>query len=875
MAVSKLTKFLGIAPKLSPELLPNTAAQTAVNVKLYAGDLIPYRSSEDVVNVKRSGEIKTIYPMDDPDTGARTWLSWLNDVDIAVASASKTNEQRIYYTGDGVPKVTNYELAVTGSGPWPVGGYELGLPLPTTKPVATPATLSAFTIINVSRDSSNIATIETSAAHGYKTGDSVTISGFTYMDLAGTGTGSTDDVTVTSTYVVFPIGSEMSWTSKTNDIPSGFFTVSALPSGTTFEVSAASDAGVASGSGQVEVDMRGLNVRSVEITVIDSTHFSVYSVGPEMGEHSGTLAQFNTTYGDALEVILAGEEITRSYIYTWMTPWGEESIPSDPSDDAEVREGQTVTISALPTAPPAGNNFIRGFRLYRTVTDTSGSTYFRIRTVWFPVLAASASRTSNIATITMADYHNLEEEELFKIDAMEFGTGVDTSFDVTEGEVIDVIDEYTFTYASTGSDKATTATVAGTLYSDTAEYDSGNDTYYESSTFVDNYEVGGLAIELSSIDADAPDEDMTGLITAHNNILAGFVGNELCFSEPDKPWSWPLKYRLTFASDIVAIASISGAILVLTDKHPYTVYGNNPENMSTAKVDVTMPCVAKRGVVNLGYGVIYPSNGGLAVHSPSSGAELITKDVHDWDTWETAYTASTIRASFFDGKYFASHSTGSFIFERQDQVGGLLVTTPIQFYAAYYDTTGNVLYYISNLEGQLSIWDAVGQPSLSLEWKTKVFVDPGYTSIGAMRVVADYRDTAAAEGLTILAYNDATPAYNTAIWALMDQIGTINGPVDYVDPNTSNPIIVSGQINGGMLGGGSVVRNLLSLTGVSVVQVSVWANKVLKHTVNISDSEIFRLPTKYKADTFEVSVSGALRIRAIHIGETPYSLRGV
>jgi hypothetical protein len=43
----------------------------------------------------------------------------------------------------------------------------------------------------------------------------------------------------------------------------------------------------------------------------------------------------------------------------------------------------------------------------------------------------------------------------------------------------------------------------------------------------------------------------------------------------------------------------------------------------------------------------------------------------------------------------------------------------------------------------------------------------------------------------------------------------------------------------------------------------------------VTDSNIFRLPSDYKSDTLEVAVTGSARIRAIHIGETPYNLRTV
>ena len=52
-------------------------------------------------------------------------------------------------------------------------------------------------------------------------------------------------------------------------------------------------------------------------------------------------------------------------------------------------------------------------------------------------------------------------------------------------------------------------------------------------------------------------------------------------------------------------------------------------------------------------------------------------------------------------------------------------------------------------------------------------------------------------------------------------------------------------------------------------------NKALVFTKAVTDSEIFRCPTGYKSDTFEVSVAGVARTRSIHIGETPDGLRKV
>ena len=59
MASVKLLKFLGEAPRITTELLPDGAAQIAYNAKLYSGDLIPYREPKKVGEVK-TGQIKTL-----------------------------------------------------------------------------------------------------------------------------------------------------------------------------------------------------------------------------------------------------------------------------------------------------------------------------------------------------------------------------------------------------------------------------------------------------------------------------------------------------------------------------------------------------------------------------------------------------------------------------------------------------------------------------------------------------------------------------------------------------------------------------------------------------------------------------------------------
>lgn len=870
MAGIKVTNFLGIAPKISPELLGAQFAQTAVNLNPYSGDLIPYRVSKEVGNTNRGIGVKTIYPMRDPnDATINKWLAWLADVDIAVPTTLDEEEQRIYYTGDGVPKVTDYNLAVSGMGPYPVASYDLGLPLPTVKPSASATAFSEKTTASVARDGSDIATIVTSAAHGLEVGSRVNISQLSFR-AATYARAATGVVTVTLTAHGYETGAQlfMSFDGTGTANPptqAGTYPITVATSSTFTFTDTLNSTTIAAGTA-CNIGLFDFNASNAEvITVPSSTSFTVSSSGPKTSTISVTTGKVN----------IAGVVQSRKYVYTWITPWGEESIPSDPSDAIYVREGQTITVSSLPTAKPSGNNFVRGFRLYRTVVSSSqGTQYFLLKTIFFSNALTFASRAANVATVTFQHPHNLAVGNKIKITGTAFGGTPDTSFNVTDGTVSTVPNKYTITYTSAGSDKANTATSAGTLFWDITEPGKTTYRYYESSTFTDDFKVSGLIFTLDTLYADKPDAAMQGLTMAHNNIMVGFVQNEVCFSDPGRPWSWPLRYRIVVEHKIVAVAAVGGAIYVLTTDYPYRIYGDTPDVMAATRFDIPMPCTSKRGVVNMGYGVVYPTYGGIALIASDTGAILVTKSIHDRDTWVEACDPSTVVAEFYNGKYFMSHSTGSMLFERDDQIGGVMVTTPIKFNAAYYDARYDKFYYVTAESGELYEWDADGQPLLTTEWKSKVFINKEYTNLGAARVVADF--TADQGDIdNVNAFNAAVIAHNTEMWSLSPQLGTLNGQLSYVDPVTSAYTIVDNSIGGSMINGDVRTQYSLEPIGSYFVNFRLWANKLLVADVVVSNSDIFRLPTGYKTDTYEFAVSGSARIRAIHLADTPQGLVNV
>jgi hypothetical protein len=135
MPALKLSDFDGMVPRKSPTLLGDNFAQVANNVKLYSGELRFWRAPS-FIHAPPDAVYQTLYRMFSP-TGDDAFLTWTTDVNVAVSpTADASGEGRIYYTGDGAPKKTNWAMAQGGAEPYPSSSYPMGV----TPPAAAPTT---------------------------------------------------------------------------------------------------------------------------------------------------------------------------------------------------------------------------------------------------------------------------------------------------------------------------------------------------------------------------------------------------------------------------------------------------------------------------------------------------------------------------------------------------------------------------------------------------------------------------------------------------------------------------------------------------------------------------------------------------------------
>jgi hypothetical protein len=717
----KITKFLGTAPKNASELLPDTAAQIARNCKLYSGDLIPYPQPTIVADTHRTGTVRTLYALRDPDTDALVWLSWNDVVDIVTPATDTLGEQRFYYTGDGIPKVSTYALATQGVAPYPTNYYELGLPLPTVKPTATATAFSTVSTSSFARSAGNNVTLVTSTPHNIKSGVAVTISGFSFR--TGTYSRSGTTITVTITAHGLSSGAEVQLGFTSGTATSNVYTITV----TGVNTFTCADTASGSTSGDVRWDIGDLNT-TAEVTVINSTTIRYFSSGPIV----------TTTANTDGRIDLGSQIQARSYLYTWYTGWEEESIGSEPSDALFIKEGQIVTVATLPTVPPSGSNFVRGIRLYRTLAGTTDADYFRLKTLWFPNSVSNVERTSNVSTVKFTYPHQLFEDDRFKIS----GCSV-ASFDITGGIVTEVVDQYTIKYAQTAGNVASTA-ATGDLYYDVSEDPPTSTARYWGDggdfTFTDDFNFRSLTEILDSNTYDAPPGDLEGLTLIQNSILAGFVGNTLYLSEPGVFHAWPDSYIRTFDSNIVGLAQIGGNLLVLTENYPYVLSGSNPAVMSQARLSARYPCLNRRSIVETSFGVVYATHDGLVLYSPATSAQLFTRYVHSSDTWNAALDPSTLVGTAYKDTYIASHSTASIVYEPGEARGSAptFVDNDFAFSATWYDPITNNLYVAAGVDGDVYRWDDLTQPNSTMYWKSKTFVTKDFTNVGAARITADY-----------------------------------------------------------------------------------------------------------------------------------------
>lgn len=529
--------------------------------------------------------------------------------------------------------------------------------------------------------------------------------------------------------------------------------------------------------------------------------------------------------------------VSRAYVYTFVTPWGEESAPSPASTVTTNKIDATWGLSAMDVAPPNSGtvstavkdtpsagyvtvtlNSVFGLRAYEEITFASvaGMTDLNAK---FPIVSISGNNVVVLLSTTQTYASG--------------GTWARVAPHNTSGMTKRIYRSVTGT-SGTEYQYVATITVATTTYSDTT-LDASLGEVLPSTTWL------------------MPPADLKGIVILANGIACGFRGNEIYFSEPFKPYAWPIGYQQTYDQDIVAIG-VNGTTLVgMTKGNPFTITGVEPVTMGGGmeKMGVAWPCMAKRGVASFAFGVGYPAPQGLIMIGPNS--DIVTKDLFTQKEW-SELNPDTFIATSADNRYYAGYSAdGSslmFVIDKSEAASFIKVNQRIS--AIWADPWTGKLYVAA--DKKIYQWEGDVGTKLSYEWKSKKFITAPPINYGAAKIDADFAMTEAESSAAQTAYDAAIAANETLITA-----GTMNDGL-------ADPSLGEYEIGGDEM---AVIPALIA----DSLQFQLWADGELKHTKQVINSHAFRLPGGYKADNVEVVLSGNVKVTGVVLAETMDGLK--
>lgn len=255
------------------------------------------------------------------------------------------------------------------------------------------------------------------------------------------------------------------------------------------------------------------------------------------------------------------------------------------------------------------------------------------------------------------------------------------------------------------------------------------------STFSDTLAGDELAEVIPSVEWYPPPAGMRGIRLMANGVMVGFKGNEICFSEPFLPHAWPVSYRLTVDSKIVAIGTYENSVVVATEGKPVLITGTDPASMSQRDIQIIEPCASKHSMVSMGHGCCYASQNGIVYIGPSQQG-LITESILTKEEW-AQFEPGTIRACEYRQQYLAFHGTGGasgrgFFFNPRNAQGGIVTLSP-RARAVHRDPL-NERAYLLDWDNNVRVFENGAR--LTAVWRSPLFTEDTSWSPTVIKVAA-------------------------------------------------------------------------------------------------------------------------------------------
>jgi|VirMetMinimDraft_7_1064189.scaffolds.fasta_scaffold03220_5 hypothetical protein len=608
MAGFRFNVFKGIRPRVSKRKLPDGEAQTAENVRLGSGDLEGWRQNKLVTATNDPYQTRTVFLYEDTSADLAYWFQWTDFVDVARGPIKGDSFDRVYYTGDGTPKMT-YNT-IQSAPPYPSTAYELGVPQPLTRlttagqllPEDVPANIrrtssdpgtrpqtGQFEIVNVDfteypgTGTSNDTWRLAAGALGdisfqLEVGDTLKVLSIVDADTltlgSATGTGAVaataqnDKTSVNYWHPMDEQGSTQLADFIGWRIPDGMeVTISnhRLREGDVIRITRLDASYGLSWSWALTSDLFELSptggTGTWGVPFLDDDNVTRHE-NVRLGRSADGATKFELGGGFYYDVDRASSDNDiledRTYVYTYVSAVGEEGPPSKPSQLVQALDGDAVTLTGFDLAPTGFRNIDR-IRIYRTNATAVGTEYQFVKEV---TIAQVISDGGAVDTVSAAEL----------------------------GEVI-----------------------------------------FSSTWF-------------------PPPVGMQGIVGMPNGMMVGFEGKNIYFAEPFQPHAYPPEYDQAVDYEVVALAPFANSVAVLTTGTPYLITGSHPRNANIRPYKINQACMYKESVATANDKVYYASPDGL-VEIGVNGAR-ITTNRHVWKKEWADFQPELMVGEFHDDKYY-------------------------------------------------------------------------------------------------------------------------------------------------------------------------------------------------------------------------------
>ena len=332
---------------------------------------------------------------------------------------------------------------------------------------------------------------------------------------------------------------------------------------------------------------------------------------------------------------------------------------------------------------------------------------------------------------------------------------------------------------------------------------------------------------LQSTTWDPPPDGLQGFAPLPNGIIAGFKDNELWFCEPFRPHAWPASYSLSVDFPIVGLGVVGQSVIVCTESSTYACTGVTPATMSLSIVGSTQPCVSRGGIVSTKNGVFYPSPNGLVGATPA-GLTLITDKLITRDKWFGLMNINRMQGAVIGNAYYAFGIDGLGVFN-EDAYEPTMVETE--------DTTGSFTGALIDISEARAAYVILTSDDAT----RSVFNDPWTGEVLVLRAGSVYH------------HDIASGTYGQYLWR--------SKIFQLPFKKNMQAMKVFFDVPDGVTDYGSIK---LYADGTEV-----WERNL------VTSGEMMRLPSGFKADFWQVEVSGRVAISSIQMGTSARELAGV